>query len=290
VLGSIEKAEERRAEQRLQYRWPVRFVMDGQSKPFQGQIVDLSSNGIAFLCHSDQSSFETGQKLQVNFGVPHFGSNNLFDTVLFERTGLVRRIDKPSGQIFRIALQFANALFFRPGEQGISESETQQRLDTKNLSIIRSEETARVYNEALIQAQQQLRNYAQAKAKTEEKLKAEIEDRLKTEAKLRTESEEKIRFYAENIARLEEKLDAKEKELAKTAAIAEKAEEKAQLLESQLAQIKEYANQEISRIKKEAADLINQIKANEKNALNSSVKKELLKRLDSFFSDRNKIF
>ncbi len=290
MVISMEKARERRVEHRLQYRWPVRFITDGDSLPFQGQIVDISSEGMAFLCHSDQSRFDTGKQLKAVFGVPHFGSDELFDTILFERIGHVRRIDKPSSQVYRVAIQFASPLFFRPGEQGIDEIDIQQRLDTKNFSIIKAEETARAYDEALTKAQKQLRLHAQAKAKIEEKLKTEIEDRSRAQARLRAEAEEKIRHFAENTARLEEKLHAKEKEIAKFTAITEKTEKKIKSLEEQLVKVKEQAYKEITRIRTETADAIKHIKAKSKNESQQSPKKDLLKKVDDFISDRNKIF
>jgi len=286
----MEKANERRNEQRLRYRWPVRFTMEGENLPFQGQIVDISSKGIAFLCHADQCSFDSQQQLKTSFAVPRFDSGDFFDTVLFERTGYVRRIDKPSSQVYRIALQFASPLFFKPGEQGINEADIQQRLDSKNLSVIKAEETAKAYNEALTKAENQLRLFAQAKVKIEEKLKAEIEDRSRTEARLRAEAEDKIRSYAENAARFEAKLQVRENELKKTAATAQKAEERAKSLEEQLAGLIEQANTEVDRIKDQAAEMLKQIKAKYKDGADQSVKKDLMQKFDDFISDRNKIF
>ena len=286
----MEKADERRTEKRLLYRWPVKFIADDENLSSNGQIVDISSEGMAFLCHADRGGFNEGQKLKTNFGVPYFDGSEFFDTVLFERTGFVRRIDKPSSEVYRIALQFAVPLFFKPGEQNINEAELRLRLDAKNLSVIKAEESARAYNEALTKAEKQLRLYAQAKAKTEEKLKAEIEDRYRAEAKLRAEAEEKIRSYAENAARLEEKLHAREKEISKITANAEKTGKKVKSLEEQLTKVKEQADREIERIKSEAAETINQKIAGLNNDLKQSTKKELLKKVDSFISDRNKIF
>ncbi|MBN2589203.1 MAG: PilZ domain-containing protein [Sedimentisphaerales bacterium] len=286
----MEKADERRTEHRLQYRWPVRFNINSENHFFNGQIVDVSSNGIAFLCHADQSCFDSEQEIKASFGVPHFGIDESFDTILFERTGHVRRIDKPSSQVYRIAMQFASPLFFKPGEQGINEIEAQQRLDAKNFSVIKSEETARAYNEALAKAQKQLTQYAQAKAKIEEQLKAEIEGRARYEAQIRIELEERIRPYDEDIARFEAKLQTREKELTEFAEIADKSQKRAKSLEEQLEILKEQTEQEINRIKKEASELVEQIKVKFKNNAPQSEKNALLKRFDKFISDRNKIF
>ncbi len=284
------KAVERRTEHRLQYRWPVRFSTNRTNHFFNGQIVDVSSKGIAFLCHADQSSFDSGQEIKASFGVPHFEFEDSFDTILFERTGHVCRIDKPSSQVYRIVMQFASPLFFRPGEQGINEFEARQRLETKNFSVIKAEETARAYNEALAKAQKQLTHYAQAKAKIEEQLKAEIENRARYETRIQIEIEEKIRPYQENIARFETKLQAKENELQELSDIAKKSKEKINFLEEQLENIKERTEQEINRIKNESVELVDQIKTKFKNNAPQSEKNALLKKFDKFISDRNKIF
>ena len=170
----MEKANEQRTEQRLQYRWPVRFSNLNNNEPYQGQIVDLSSKAMSFLCHIDQNHFETGDSIKINFGVPFFRNTENFDTILFERIGKVNRIDKPGSKVYRIALQFASSLFLKPGEQGINEIDIEQRLDTKKISIVKAEEKARASDHALDQAQKQLRIYVQAKPILEEKLKAEI--------------------------------------------------------------------------------------------------------------------
>lgn len=285
----MEKADERRAERRLKYRWPVRFFRDGQNQPFQGQIVDVSSEGLAFLCHADQCAFETGEQLKTSFGVPHFDGSDFFDTVLFERTGNVRRIDKPSGRVYRIAMQFACPLFFKPGLQQIEEADLEQRLEAKNLSVIKAEESARAYDEALANAQKQLRLYAQAKARAQEKLKAEIEDRSRAEAKLRADGEDRILLYVEKTARLEEKLKAREKELKRVSRIAEESEKKAKSLEQELLRIRQQAEKEISRtMEADNTPVETTEKPNNKTA--PFAKKDLLKKVDEIISDRNKIF
>ena len=290
MVLNMEKAHERRIEHRLQYRWPVRFNIDGANHSFNGQVFDVSSKGISFLCHADQSNFNSGQKLKASFGVPHFGVDNSFDTILFDRTGYVCRVDKPSSQVYRIAMQFAAPLFFKPGEQGVNEFDIQQRLNVKNFSVIKSEETARAYNEALAKAQKQLTLYAQAKAQIEEQLKAEIEGRARYETKLKIETDEKIRIYEQEFARFEAKLESKENELVQLSKIAELSEKRAQSLEEQLKSIKEQSEMAIDRIRSEAAELVEQIKIKFQDNATTTEKKFFLKKFDKFISDRNKIF
>jgi hypothetical protein len=126
----METAANQRAEQRLCYRWPVRFAGDVKEKPSPGQVFDVSSKGLAILCHADKNCPHPDQLVTVDFGVPHFDSADSFDTVMFNRIGRVCRIDNLSNKVNRVALQFAEPLFFKPGEQDISESDARQRLQT----------------------------------------------------------------------------------------------------------------------------------------------------------------
>ena len=72
--------------------------------------------------------------------------------------------------------------------------------------------------------------------------------------------------------------------------LAENRENQLKLLEEQLREIKAKAEKEVTRIKTEASDMIQQIKEASKNDSKSFTKKELLKKVDKFISDRNKIF
>jgi hypothetical protein len=193
----METAENQREEQRLRYRWPVRFTRNVKEKPSPGQIFDVSSKGLAILCHADKNCPHPDQAIKVDFGVPHFDSADSFDPVFFNRIGRVCRVDNLSNKVNRVAVQFAEPLVFKPGEQNISESDAQQRLRIKTRSITKAEEKARSYSEALARAEERTMSYAQAKLEAEEKLKAEIEARYKTEAKLRTKAEQKLEAYAQ---------------------------------------------------------------------------------------------
>jgi hypothetical protein len=76
----MEKTDERRAEQRLYYRWPVRFARKPGKKSLSGQMFDVSSEGMAFLFHANKSSPRKNQSITANFGVPHFDAQGSFDT------------------------------------------------------------------------------------------------------------------------------------------------------------------------------------------------------------------
>ncbi|OHB82068.1 MAG: hypothetical protein A2Z38_01955 [Planctomycetes bacterium RBG_19FT_COMBO_48_8] len=265
TVPAMEKTREQRAEKRLRYRWHARFALSPKQKPLSGQIVDVSSKGMALLYHNDENCPGPDQLINTNFGVPYFDSGDSFDTVFFNRIGRVCRIDNLTSKVNRIAIQFAEPLFFKPGEQDINDSDAKQRLEAKARLIVNAkekpvlsgaegtvakkqakvkadnqvkpetEEGARIYSKALARAEERIRSYAEAKAQAEEKLKAEIKARHTGETKLLAEAEKKIRSYAEAKARTEEKAKAETKARAKAEAKAKteaklraKAEKKAE--------------------------------------------------------------
>jgi len=292
----MEKAREQRAEKRLRYRWHARFASNPKQKPLSGQMVDVSSKGMALLYHNDENCPGPNQSITTNFGVPHFDSGDSFDTVFFNRIGRVCRIDNLTSKVNRIAIQFAEPLFFKPGEQDIIDSDAKQRLEAKAQLIAGTkektaskvqtkvkvdnqvkpgvQETARLYSEALARAEETIRSYAEAKAQAEEKLKAEIEARHTSETKLLAEAEKKIRSYAEAKARAEEKVKAEIKARAKTetkakteAKLRAKAEKKAEIeagkrakIEAELREKAESYAEKLVEVKAEAAREIADIK------------------------------
>ena len=292
----MEKTKEQRAEKRLRYRWHARFALNPKQKPLSGQMVDVSSKGMALLYHADENCPQPNQSITTNFGVPYFDSDDSFDTVFFNRIGRVCRIDSLSSKVNRIAIQFAEPLFFKPGEQDINDSDTKQRLEAKAQLIVSAkektvakthakvkadnqvkpdvEESKRLYSEALARAEERIRSYAEAKAQAEEKLKAEIEARHTSETKLLTEAEEKIRSYAEVKTRAEEKAKAETKARAKAEAKAKtearlrtKAEKKAETeaekrakIEAELQEKAELYTKQLAKVKIETAREIAGIK------------------------------
>ena len=127
----MKKVEEQRCERRLQYHWPIRFANDFDETLFQGQMVDVSSWGGSFTCHADQGGFDTGQRIRALFSVPRFGTDESFDMASYTRVGRICRVENVDGLLHRVAIQFAEPLFFKPGEQGLSQDEAQRRLKSK---------------------------------------------------------------------------------------------------------------------------------------------------------------
>jgi hypothetical protein len=119
---------ERRAERRLRYHWPIWFAEDFSESLLHGQLVDVSSSGAAFTYKADERCPYAGQQLTARFSIPCFGPEDSFDLANFARSGHVCRVDKLSDFVRRIVIQFAEPLPFRPGEQAESEFDTQQKL------------------------------------------------------------------------------------------------------------------------------------------------------------------
>ena len=106
---------ERRAEERLRYNWPIWFAEDYNDNLTQGQMVDVSSGGAAFTCYADRCP-RTGDEITARFSVPHYGAGDAFDLANFMRSGKIRRVDELSPFVRRVAVQFGEALPFKPGQ------------------------------------------------------------------------------------------------------------------------------------------------------------------------------
>jgi hypothetical protein len=301
----MEKAKEQRAEKRLRYRWHARFASSPKQKPLSGQMVDVSSKGMALLYHNDKSCPGPDQLITTTFGVPYFDAGDSFDMVFFNRTGRICRIDNLTNRVNRIAIQFAEPLFFKPGEQNISDSDAKQRLDAKarliagskekttsktqrkvnadNQVISNTEEIVRLYSKSLAGTEEKIHAHVEAKIRAEEKAKAETRARVKAETKARTEA--KLRTKAEKRARSEAEKRLKiEAELQK----------KTDLYAEQLTKIKAETAQEIAKIKAEYKSMTNQNTSIPKKKTKVKVKKTgegiLMDKVDKFITSRNRIF
>jgi hypothetical protein len=267
----MEKTDERRAERRLRYRWPVRFVSGAKEKPISGQMFDVCSRGMAFLCHPEQSSIQKGRQITADFGVPHFDSDSSFDAVFFSRNGRVCRVDTLSEQVCRIAIRFAEPLFFKPGEQNISESDSEQRLKARALSVVKAEEKVRVYTQALGRAKERIMYYARAKVEAQEKLKAEIEEKVRAQEKAKLESCQRIKA--------EKNLKAEVKKWAKLEAeLMKKIKSYEETIEKLEAKAKENAD---SRLRERTKIKVQDVQPEKQN---------LLKKVDKFVTDKGRIY
>ena len=115
---------ERRSEERLHYYWPIWFAEDFDGVLAQGQMLDISSRGAAFTCYTDEGCPYAGQEITARFSVPRFGSDDSFDMENFTLTARICRVEKMNNFTRRVAVQFADPLPFRPGEQVYEEAES----------------------------------------------------------------------------------------------------------------------------------------------------------------------
>lgn len=120
----MEDTGERRTEKRLNYCWPVWFAENFDDVLIQGQMADVSSRGAAFTCYADETCPYPGQYITARFSVPCYGPDESFDMANFTRSGRISRVDSLNPFLRRIAIEFAQPLPFRPGEQ--SEKKTEQ--------------------------------------------------------------------------------------------------------------------------------------------------------------------
>jgi len=123
----MDRIIERRGEQRLRYHWPVWFAEDFSEVLSQGQMVDISSASAAFTCHADQNCPYPDQQITARFCVPRFADEDAFDMANFTRTGRICRVEKVNNFLNRVAVQFAEPLPFKPGEQAHEKSAAYQR-------------------------------------------------------------------------------------------------------------------------------------------------------------------
>lgn len=261
-----------RAEQRLRYRWPVRFTISpGQNQVFSGQLVDVSSKGMAMLFHADGNCPCPEQSVTADFGVPYFDSHGSFDTVLFRRAGRVCRVDNLNSRVNRVALQFAEPLFFKPGEQNISDADAQQRLEAKVRSVAQTSQSPAACDTTSARAESDETKEVKPKVKAGKKTQAGAGKGIKTDILTR----QQLRACSD-----------------------------------QIAQVKAQAAEEIARITAEAAQAITRIEAQSKPEAASNKTRNrnrrgktiepipiqskeeggLMKKVETFFSDRNTVF
>ncbi len=125
----MNRDDERRRENRLRYYWPIWFAENIDHQLSQGQMVDISSQGAAFTCYAEQDCPHPGQHITARFSVPRYGENDAFDMANFTRSGHVCRVENVNSFLRRVAVQFAEPLPFKPGEQAQDNADSEQVLE-----------------------------------------------------------------------------------------------------------------------------------------------------------------
>ena len=134
TLPAINKVNEYHREQRLNYNWPMWFSKKPEkrftdAKCFEGQMVNISSVGVIFRCGVEENNLHVGQRIKMRFRVPRFGWFEPFSILLTTHTGRICRVYDVNNLWRQIAIKFEEPLFFKPGEQGLTESEVRQKLE-----------------------------------------------------------------------------------------------------------------------------------------------------------------
>ena len=117
----MEEPQNKRAEERLRYQWPVLFAKDFTEAVSEGVMTDVSSGGISFLCKSDENCPQVGQELALRFSIPCSGEEDPFDMTSLTRTGRVLRVEIHSSTYSQVVMQFNEPLTLKPCQKaGIS--------------------------------------------------------------------------------------------------------------------------------------------------------------------------
>jgi hypothetical protein len=109
-------SQNRRAESRLRYTWPVWISLDSNhDKIIQGQMVDLNSHAVAFTFRTHEGQPWVNQPLTTRFGVPQGAPDEAFEVVDFIRHGHIRRVEQPNPFVWRVVMELHEPLPFKPG-------------------------------------------------------------------------------------------------------------------------------------------------------------------------------
>ncbi|MFC1636738.1 hypothetical protein ACFL5Z_18065 [Planctomycetota bacterium] len=119
----MDRYNELRTESRLLYRWPIWFTDESTGELLQGQIIDISSEMVAFTCYTYEICLLPSQQITVHFSVPLCGLGDSFVVRNFTRAGHTYRIEQVNKVLRRVTTQFAEPLPFQPGEKACSEAE-----------------------------------------------------------------------------------------------------------------------------------------------------------------------
>jgi hypothetical protein len=111
--------KQKRKEQRLQYSSGIWFSPANGSKTWQGQMLNVSSGGMAFTCYNRRSCPDVGQSITTQFTVPWFTPDGNIQSRKFTRTAKICRVNNENSFLKKIAVQFADPLPFQPAEQNM---------------------------------------------------------------------------------------------------------------------------------------------------------------------------
>ena len=117
----MSRSTNRRRAPRMRYRVTVRYADNSESRKttpdatscwpggFEGQMLDVSSGGLAFRCNADTNCPYEGQPLIVHFAIPNSEIHDA-SVMEFNRAGRVLRVQEVNSDYRNIALRFDEPL------------------------------------------------------------------------------------------------------------------------------------------------------------------------------------
>ena len=113
----MDNSIEQRREERLECQWPLWFAGDTGESLAQGEMIDVSSGGLAFTCNANQRTPSTGERLVLHFSVPRSSCSDSFDMAKFTRTAHICGTGNMEPSLLRVSVEFEEPLPFKPIEQ-----------------------------------------------------------------------------------------------------------------------------------------------------------------------------
>jgi hypothetical protein len=110
-MSNMKQTVNRRKAPRLRYRVTVHFsdISSDGHKTFEGQMLDVSSGGLAFRHYADKNCPHKGQQLLTRFSIPNSEANDC-SMMEFTRTGRVLRVQQVNPTLRNIAVRFDEPL------------------------------------------------------------------------------------------------------------------------------------------------------------------------------------
>ncbi|MEJ2703906.1 MAG: PilZ domain-containing protein [Sedimentisphaerales bacterium] len=107
----MKQTTNRRKAPRLRYRVTVRFsdASTGRGVTSEGQMLDVSSGGLAFRCYADESCPHEGQQLVTQFSIPNSEVQGR-PKMQFARIGCVLRVQQVNPSLRNVAVRFDEPL------------------------------------------------------------------------------------------------------------------------------------------------------------------------------------
>lgn len=112
----MDRTNERRKELRVYCHWSIWFTEGIGKMLYHGQMLDISSEGVAFTCPPEKNFPNPGQKVTTHFSVPRLGLDDASDMTTFTRISHIYRVDNIGKSLCRVAVRFDEPLELKPNK------------------------------------------------------------------------------------------------------------------------------------------------------------------------------